>query len=236
MILGLNTSVKFHYKIFKLFRYWIDKLEENRIFVVSTGFVKNNRRTVDVDLCKGFTLVDEMCPFIYINTNNLGGGRIFTLLHELIHIFVGHSVGLSYEPIHPSSTPLEKFCDEVASEILLPTDYFVNVWNSLTGDFYDRFTKIANLNHISKLVVMRKALDCGFIQESDFWSNYNSYTNLPFKKSSSGNYWNSKPYEVSRKFYSFVDQALNQGRILPTNAYKLTNMKANTYDNFKKKS
>lgn len=235
---SLNINIDWYNETNKssVFRYWIDTLENNRIFVISTGFVNNNRRTVDVDICKGFTLVDKISPFIYINTNNLGGGRIFTLLHELVHIFVGNSIGLSYEPIHPSSVPLEKFCDEVASEILLPTDYFTHIWNSSKGSFYDKFTKIANTNHISKLVVMRKALDCGFIQVADFWNSYNSYTNIPYKKSASGNFWNSKPYEVSRKFYAFVDQALKQGKILPTNAYKLTNMKGNTYENFKNKS
>ena len=235
---NLNIHLEWYRETNKnaVFRYWIDTLENNRIFVISTGFVNNNKRIVDVDICKGFTLIDKFCPFIYINTNNLGGGRIFTLLHELVHIFVGNSIGLSYEPIHPSSTPLEKFCDEVASEILLPTEHFVQTWHSLEGNFYDRFTKIANVNHISKLVVMRKALDCGFIQIADFWSSYNSYTSVPYTKSTGGNYWNSKPYEVSRKFYSFVDQALKQGKILPTNAYKLTNMKGKTYENFKKKS
>src|SRR5690606_31799731 len=53
----------------KSFRYWIDKIERNRIFVISTGYVGNNKRNVDVEICKGFTLVDDICSFIYINTN-----------------------------------------------------------------------------------------------------------------------------------------------------------------------
>ena len=107
-----------------VFRFWIDLLERNRIFVNSTGFVKNNRRPIPVEICKGFTLIDEYCPFIYINTNNLGGGRIFTLIHELVHVFVGNSIGIGYEPIHPSSQPLEKFCDAVAAELLVPKHLF----------------------------------------------------------------------------------------------------------------
>lgn len=220
----------------KSFRYWIDKIEKNRIFIISTGFVSHNKRTVDVEICKGFTLVDNFCPFIYINTNNLGGGRIFTLIHELVHVFVGNSIGIGYNPIHPSSQPLEKFCDKVASEILVPSSFFEVSWNSYNDSYYDKFSRLANQYHVSKLVIAKKALDSNFIQQSDFWEFYNFYTSIPFKKSSGGTYWNSKPYEVSRKFYSFVDAALKQGRILPSNAYKLTNMKANTYENFLKKS
>lgn len=220
----------------KSFRYWIDKIEKNRIFVISTGYVGHNKRTVDVDVCKGITLVDDFCPFIYINTNNLGGGRIFTLIHELIHVFVGHSIGISYNPIHPSSEPLEKFCDAVASEILVPNLFFKVSWNSTSGSFLEKFSIIASQYHVSKLVIAKKALDCNFIQESDFWEFYNYYTNIPYKKSPGGDFWNSKPYEVSRKFYSFVDIALKQGKILHSKAYKLTNMKANTYDQFKNNS
>jgi Zn-dependent peptidase ImmA (M78 family) len=234
--LKLNKTWYEETKKEKSFRYWIDKIEKNRIFVISTGYVSHNKRTVDVDVCKGFTLVDDICPFIYINTNNLGGGRIFTLIHELIHVFVGHSIGIGYNPIHPSSEPLEKFCDSVASEILVPNSFFKISWNSTTGSFSEKFSTIAKQYHVSKLVIAKKALDYNFIQESDFWTFYNFYTNIPYKKTSGGDYWNSKPYEVSRKFYSYVDLALKQGKILPSNAYKLTNMKANTYEKFKTNS
>lgn len=234
--LRLNKTWYEETKKSSVFRYWIDKIEKNRIFIVSTGYVGNNKRNVDVETCKGFTLVDNICPFIYINTNNLGGGRIFTLIHELVHVFVGNSIGIGYNPIHPSSQPLEKFCDNVASEILVPTSFFEVCWNSYNDSFSDKISRLASQYHVSKLVIAKKALDSNFIEQSDFWKFYNYYTNIPFKKSSGGDFWNSKPYEVSRKFYSFVDSALRQGEILPSSAYRLTNMKANTYENFKKNS
>jgi Zn-dependent peptidase ImmA (M78 family) len=220
----------------QVFRYWIDKFEKNRIFVISTGYVGHNKRSVDVNICKGFTLIDNMCPFIYINTNNRGGGKIFTLIHELVHIFIGNSMGLSYEPIHPSSEPLEKFCDNVASELLVPQILFNDFWKNTKGDNVAKFTKLAGIFHVSKLVIAKKALDSNFIEIADFWSFYNYYTNIPFKQVGGGDYWNSKPYEVSRKFFNYVDVALNQNSILPSEAYKLTNMKGKTYDNFKLKS
>lgn len=220
----------------KSFRYWIDKIEQNRIFVVSTGFVGNNRRPVDVEVCKGFTLIDDLCPFIYINTNNLGGGRIFTLIHEIVHVFVGNSIGIGYHPIHPSSEPLEKFCDEVAAELLVPSDFFKVSWNSEKISISEKVDSLAKQYHVSKLVILKKALDLKFIERTHFWEFYNQYTSIPYSNNSGGQFWNSKPYEVSRKFYSFVDSALKQGKILPSNAYKLTNMKANTYENFKNKS
>jgi Zn-dependent peptidase ImmA (M78 family) len=220
----------------QVFRYWIDTLEKNKVFVISTGYVGNNRRLVDVNVCKGFTLIDKMCPFIYINTNNKGGGKIFTLLHELVHIFIGNSIGLSYEPIHPSSEPLESFCDNVASELLVPQNRFNVLWNKIDGDNISKFTKIANIFCVSKLVIAKKALDSNYIKIAEFWTFYNFYTNIPYKETKGGQYWNSKPYEVSRKFYNYVDTALSQNTILPSEAYKLTNMKGKTYDNFKLKS
>lgn len=235
---ALNLSETWYCETNKkgVFRYWIDKIEKNRIFVISTGFVGNNKRPVDVNICKGFTLVDEYCPFIYINTNNLGGGRIFTLIHELVHIFVGKSIGFSYEPIEPSSQPLEKFCDTVASEILVPEFFFKVAWKSQSSSSIEKFTILANQFHVSKLVIAKKALDSNFIVEKEFWDFYNIYKkNYKKIKKTGGQYWNSKPYEVSRKFYEYVDVALRQGTILHSAAYKLTNMKGKTYESFKKK-
>lgn len=222
----------------KVFRYWIDKIEQGRILVISTGFHKHNKRPINVEICKGFTLINDLCPFIYINTNNLGGGRIFTLIHELVHVFVGESKGISYEPIKPSSTELEKFCDNVTSEILVPTNSFKEFWKMQQGkNLSDIIDAGASSFLVSKLVIIRKALDLNYISQADFWSSFNYYTQ-PFKKnkSSGGDYWNSKPYEVSRKFYNYVNNALKQGKILPTEAYKLTNMKGNTFNSFPKKS
>nr|WP_298793078.1 ImmA/IrrE family metallo-endopeptidase [uncultured Allomuricauda sp.] len=235
--LGFDKTWYENTKKNKVFRFWIDQLEKNRVFVISTGFVGNNKRPISVDICKGFTLVDNYCPFIYINTNNLGGGRIFTLLHELVHIYVGKSIGIGYEPIHPSSQPLEKFCDSVASEVLVPKDFFEVSWKSYKQSPYEKISMLSGQFHVSKLVIAKKALDSDFINSSQFWDFYNSYTNqFKDKKSDSGNYWNSKPYEVSRKFYSYVDSALKSGSILPMEAYKLTNMKGNTFNNFRKKA
>ncbi len=219
-----------------VFRYLIDIIESNRIFVISSGFHKHNKRPIDVDICKGFTLINNLCPFIYINTNNLGGGRIFTLIHELVHVFVGNSIGISYEPIKPSSYPLEKFCDEVASEILVSTSLFEFSWDyNITIQ-----TNIHNLSSkflVSKLVILKKAFDNSIIDKAQFWDLYNQYTK-PFEKfkKPGGDYWNSKPYEVSRKFYTYVEGALKQGKILPSDAYRLTNMKGNTFNKFRESS
>lgn len=219
-----------------VFRYWIDKIESHRIFIISSGFHKHNKRPIDVDVCKGFTLINNLCPFIYINTNNLGGGRIFTLIHELIHVFVGSSIGISYEPIKPSSYPLEKFCDEVASQILVPNHLFEPSWNFKIS-IKENIHNLASKFLVSKLVILKKAFDNNIIDKTQFWDLYNLYTK-PYDgvKKSGGDYWNSKPYEVSRKFYTYVYGALKQGKILPTDAYRLTNMKGNTFNTFRKNS
>lgn len=222
----------------QVFRFWIDLIESNRVFINSTGFVKHNKRPIPVDICKGFTLIDEYCPFIYINTNNLGGGRIFTLIHELVHIFVGNTIGIGYEPIHPSSVPLEKFCDAVAAELLVPNSQFINLWQDNKASLASKIRMLSNKFLVSQLVILKKAFDNNFIQASQFWDFYNSYVNSfssPTNETGTGNYWNTKPYEVSRMFFNHVDNALKGGSILPIEAYKLTNMKGNTYKNFRNK-
>ncbi len=87
------------------------------VFVLLLGNLGSYHTNMDLETFRGFALADEIAPFILINDQDHHGAWSFTLLHELTHLWLGQT-GVS------GGTPeraVEKFCNDVASEFLLPT-------------------------------------------------------------------------------------------------------------------
>ena len=74
------------------FRTLRDLVDEAGILVVVNGVVGNDTsRELRTDEFRGFALVDQIAPLIFINNENYKPSQIFTLVHELAHLFVGES-------------------------------------------------------------------------------------------------------------------------------------------------
>lgn len=81
----------------------------------------------------GVALSDHAVPVIAVNSDELPARRIFTLLHELVHLFIGEP-GISRvvfdSGVSVPDTEVERFCNEVAAEILMPREAFLNSWTA----------------------------------------------------------------------------------------------------------
>lgn len=99
----------------KSFAYLRSLVERIGIFVVLIDNLSSPKAEIKPEAFRGFTLVDDMVPFVAININDSTGAWSFTLAHELVHIWIGKTERYSRE----RETKIEKFCNEVASNILL---------------------------------------------------------------------------------------------------------------------
>ena len=94
-------------------------------FVLLVGDLGSHHTRISGRIFRGFAIADEIAPFIVINDQDAESARSFTLMHELAHVFVG-STGVSDAPsISTPATQLarvERFCNDVAGEFLLPSD------------------------------------------------------------------------------------------------------------------
>ena len=69
------------------FKYLRQKLEDKGIIVMQSGVVgSDNRRRLNVNEFRGFLLYDDIAPLIFINSRDSEAGKIFTLIHEYIHL------------------------------------------------------------------------------------------------------------------------------------------------------
>ncbi|MFN5557327.1 MAG: ImmA/IrrE family metallo-endopeptidase, partial [Chryseotalea sp.] len=102
---------------------WIEKAESKGIFFSRTSFI-HSRLKLDSDELQGFSIADKYAPFVFVNSDDWNAPQLFTLVHELAHIWIAAS-GISNE-IEPEIKhkdklhPVELFCNEVAANALMP--------------------------------------------------------------------------------------------------------------------
>ncbi|GAB4327002.1 MAG: ImmA/IrrE family metallo-endopeptidase [Bacteroidales bacterium] len=208
-------------------------IEDKGIITVFNGIVENNtHRPIPVEECRGFVLVDEYAPFMFVNNADFKSAQMFTIVHELAHIWTGHSAGFDFRRLLPANDPLEILCDKVAAEFLVPEREFDRVWNRKPFDFAysSRYFKV------SEIVIARRALDSGKISRPQFFEFYDEYSSREFAKKenrgSGGDFYVTAKKRISITFAQHIYQAVKSGRLLYRDAYKLTGLKGDTFEKF----
>lgn len=210
------------------------KIEEAGIIVTFNGVVENNtRRKINVDECRGFVLVDELAPFLYINSADTKAAQMFTLIHELAHIWIGESAGFDLNNMLPADDPVELLCDKIAAEFLVPGELLIKVFQR-----EQRIPTLSRQFKVSPIVIGRRLLDLGLMDKNAFFSFYNEYIDFINKKKenqgSGGNFYATAKKRISLRFANYINNAVNENKLLYREAYKLTSLKGDTYSRFMK--
>jgi Zn-dependent peptidase ImmA (M78 family) len=104
---------------------WIDKAEKHGIFISRTSFIHSHLK-LDSEEMQGFAIADKHAPFVFINSEDWDAPQLFTIVHELVHIWIAAS-GISNEiesgmQDAAELNPIELFCNEVTALALMPTE------------------------------------------------------------------------------------------------------------------
>jgi Zn-dependent peptidase ImmA (M78 family) len=208
------------------------RIEDAGIIVVFNGVVENNTsRPIKVDECRGFVLVDEIAPFMFVNNADGKAAQLFTIVHELAHIWTGHSAGFDFRQLLPANDPVEILCDRVAAEFLVPEVSFNRIWDERADIAY-----VAKHFKVSQIVIARRALDLRKISKTSFFKFYNNYVNqVQYKKesrASGGDFYATTRKRLSLTFAARINQAVKSNQLLYRDAYKLTSLKGDTFKKF----
>lgn len=219
----------------KAFHALMQKTEKTGIFVVLNGIFENNTyRKLDVKEFRGFVLYDEVAPFIFINNNDAISGKIFTLIHEINHILLGQSASFDLRTLQPAENEIEKYCNICAAEFLVPEKLLKDKFllEKMT-DYY----KLAKIFKVSAIVISRRLLDLNLITKDVFFDFYNKHIKQEYKIRSvpGGNFYHTIPYRLSNRFLTLVSTALRQGSIFHRDAYRITGLKAHTFEEIQNK-
>ena len=188
-------------------------------------------RKLDPGEFQGFALVDEYAPLIFVNNADFKAAQMFTLAHELAHLFIGEEGVSALEYLLPSDHNVEKFCDAAAAEFLVPESELRNFWG-YASVFGDPYQQIARRFKVSRIVAARRALDLGLIDREGFFAFYNNHkmqgTRSP-QATDSGNFWNTQRWRIGPRFAAAVARAVRAGRLPYREAYALTGLRGDTF-------
>ncbi len=228
---------------------WIDKAESNGIFISRTSFI-HSRLKLDYSEIQGFAIADDYAPFVFINSDDWNAPQLFTLVHELAHIWIAET-GISND-LKPSIkkvedyNPIELFCNEVAANALIPKEFIENLGQKAFSNTKEVF-KNAKIIGVSSFALLVRALNLNVISlnsykklkvEADF--EFNEFLKREAEKkvrqkekekekSGGPNYFLLQLNRNSRLFTQTVLDAFRGGYIEPTQASNLLNVKINKF-------
>ncbi len=212
-----------------------EEAEEAGILVVINGIVGNNtRRKLDVNEFRGFVLADEYAPLIFINGTDARAAQMFTVAHELAHLWIGRGGIFNFEEMQPANDEVELFCNRAAAEFLVPASELRASWaEAQKAD--EPFQFLARHFKVSPLVAARRALDLRLLNRQEFFEFYRKYQEderRQKRKSSGGDFYATQGTRVGERFANAVIRAVKEGRLLYRDAYRLTGLHGKTFDRY----
>jgi Zn-dependent peptidase ImmA (M78 family) len=246
-VLGINELATFSSRQEAL-NQWIEKVEDIGIFVFQTG--NEVGKKINVNEARGFVISDKLAPFIFLNEDDAKAARIFTLVHELAHLWLNESgvSNIGFRNINFSEyDPLEVKCNKIAANVLLPSESTKEVMKQYvryTKEFEQVVEYISAKFKVSKTMSARRAFDLGFINQDkydnivikyqDEWEKYKAVKDSLEKKSGGPSYYRMKTIHNGKMFTKYVISLYNSQHITPSLASSLLNAKINNFTSLAK--
>jgi Zn-dependent peptidase ImmA (M78 family) len=237
-----NTSTSWEDFLTKIIRL----TEKSGILVFRSGIVGNNTtRTLSVDEFRGFAICDEIAPLIFLNSQDYKVAQIFTLAHEIAHLWIGKS-GISNIRLNDhkpqENLKIEYFCNEIAAELLVPKNELSIIYNPNVSISVN-LSNLVRKFRVSRIVVLRRLFDIGFITEKDFFLFYdNEIKNFidnkkktKEKTKSKGDFYVNLFSRNSNLLTSNLISATLEGKVSYRHASSLLNINENNISKIAKK-
>lgn len=211
------------------------KAEAAGVFVLLIGNLGSHHTTIDLEMFRGFALADEVAPFVIINDQDAKTAWSFTLLHELVHLWLGQT-GVSGAR---AETALEKFCNDVAGEFLLPTNELANLRVDDATNFEEARTQIsdfANDRDLSNSMVAYKLYRVGAIN-LDTWQRLSEFYRNQWRQSRAKNretrrdqnggpdYYVVRRHRIGSALIDLVRRTMADGSLTTSKAGKVLGVK-----------
>jgi Zn-dependent peptidase ImmA (M78 family)/DNA-binding XRE family transcriptional regulator len=224
---------------------WVDKAEAKGVFVSRTSFI-HTKLKLDCEEIQGFAIADRFAPFIFINSDDWNAPQLFTLVHELAHIWIAASgISSEIEPeakFNQSTHPIELFCNEVAANALMPT-HIMDKINPSSFNSSQEIFRLAKKIGVSAFAFLVRSLNLRKISFNEYRSLKNraernfleflqkeEQRRIKQKEQQGGpNPYLLRVNKNSKLFTQIVLDAYRGGYIEPTQASSLLSTKINNF-------
>jgi len=214
---------------------WVERAEASGIYVCREG-------QIDSKEARGVALTDDIAPFVYVNSNDSYSARLFTLVHELAHLWINVPGLSNLEGVKRQSktggAAIEAFCNRVAAQSLMSESEFVSLWNARDSSrtLAVQIDAIADHFNVSGEVVARRLLDRRVIRAIEYeklrkffylrWLKHKDEEKKKRKESKGGpSFYLQRLHSNGRSFTQTVLGACNAGSVSLRDACAVLNVK-----------
>lgn len=205
-------------------RVFIGQADGIGVLVMCSGIVMNNtHRQLDPREFRGFALVDDRAPLVFINGKDSKAAQMFTLAHELAHVWLGQSAISDSNVATRNQNAIETWCNRVAAEMLVPLEA---VTGNLRGAeaLPDTVARLTRIFKVSSLVILQRLRDAQHITWDEFQQAYDDelrrLANLP-RPSGGGDFYMTTVARYSRRFARALVESTMEGRTLYRDAFRM---------------
>jgi Zn-dependent peptidase ImmA (M78 family) len=204
-------------------RRFIEQADALGVLVMVNGVVaNNNHRRLDPNEFRGFALADPLAPLIFINGADTKAAQIFTLAHELAHVWLGQPALSDVEPIAAPTQAVEAWCNRVAAELLVPLALIRQEYRR-GEDLRGAIERLARYFKVSTLVVLRRIHDAGGITRERLREAYAAelerLQRVP--RGSGGNFYLTQGARIGKRFARALVTSTLEGQTLYRDAFHL---------------
>lgn len=211
------------------------RIEAAGIYVLLIGNLGSHHSAIDVDAFRGFALADSIAPFVVINDQDAKTAWSFTLLHEVVHLWIG-ATGVSGGHFEGA---VEQFCNDVASSFLLPQRELDQLQISRTTELAEAaelVTEFAKERLVSRSLVAYRLFRAEKITERT-WRAMTDIFRVQWLQSRAAqrerargmdggpNYYIVRRHRLGAALLNFVARNMSEGVLTPTRASKLLGVK-----------
>jgi len=198
--------------------YLRDCVEAIDVVMVTNSVVgNNNRRRLSVEEFRGFVLCDKLAPLIFINGSDAKSAQVFTIFHELAHLWLGKSAIFDDKQVEEPTEAVEKFCNAVAAEATVPAAELKRIWPKRQDDdpYFSQFSRHFK---VSPITIGRRLVELDLLTKKEFFDFYEAYKNVDktlFVQENGGqpNFYYVQNNRVGKRFARAVASAAYEGKL-----------------------
>jgi Zn-dependent peptidase ImmA (M78 family) len=224
--LGLSTEARRQMPTWTdALRQLIVKAEDAGVMVMASSVVgSNSHRKLDVAEFRGFALADELAPLVFLNGADSKAAQMFTLAHELAHVWLGASGVSDTQAGQVPEQQTERWCNQVAAELLMPMEE-LRATHQPQAPIPDEIQRLAREFKVSTLVALRRLFDAGYITQAALWQHYREeqerLRTLKERSSPGGDFYRSLGARTSKRFARAIVSSTLEGLTSFPDAFRM---------------